>query len=159
MGSQSNSHPWSVIYNKVCTVWRTNCLKSIAIEQSMKVKQTILPKSRRCQQRLLSAGGERVFWGRWWVSCSEGTGAARARCRSPLWPTPTVTAECLQCQRVPARGSELLFLTKVVMIHLLMEVLGLNKEEGEDATWRGRGREAQKTAVPGSRLKPCTKLI
>lgn len=27
MGSQTNSHPPSVTYNKVCTVWGTNCLE------------------------------------------------------------------------------------------------------------------------------------
>ena len=84
--------------------------------------------------------------------------------RSPTWPVPTVTAACLQYQRVAdpsIRGSELFSLTEVVMIHLLMEALGLGKKQGEDATWRGHGRATlwkQQSQGGFSRLKPSTKL-
>lgn len=50
-------------------------------------------------------------------------------------PLQSLLGVC-SCQRVAGlcvRGSELFFLTEVVMIHVLMVVLALDKEEGEDA--------------------------
>lgn len=57
--------------------------------------------------------------------------------RSPTWPISAVTGERLWYQGVAdlsVRGSELFSLPEVVMVHLLMEVLGLGKEEGGDVT-------------------------